>query len=702
MSTATTRKPLAVQPTNTMSATGNFSSKLRQPKVFARDAIPGSPLAEPTHSTIESSLVTTRTLATVSAPSADHAAKENVPVAGAATAVPTKKTVSATARPATAKTATTTTMGTRKAVAVPGGAKPVAGAATATTAVSSGTTASAVGLKRPASAAPAASSAGTGERPTKRAAWDIKGRLEDALEANSKLKEEVAKIAMLEAEVIRKTEAESQLEQMRSSRDTVSAELRDLQKTHVTQMEILKLELQGRVDMLSKQKNAFEVALRESEEANTNLFRSNEALKSQLKLLGTELDAARVELAATKTSLSATQEDRDRKVCRIEQLEQIVSARDLAICELEQKRQQDELLRTQLHNTIQELKGNVRVYCRIRPALSGEQDCSNSIALTDGSDHRSMEVTGAARESADGQRSELKKYQFTFDRIFGPACCQADVFVEISQLVQSALDGYRVCIFAYGQTGAGKSFTMEGSEEHPGMIPLSVDQIFATSQRLADRGWKFQFSASYLEIYNETIRDLLASSSAADEKQYDIKHDPRSSSTAVTDLTVVEVVAAGQVSQLLQRAVRQRAVASTNCNERSSRSHSVFQLHLVGDNALTGEHRDGTLNLIDLAGSERLNNSGSTGDRLKETQHINKSLSCLGDVIHALANKEKHVPFRNSKLTYLLQNALGGNCKTLMFVNVSPADESVPETINSLRFASKVNSCEIGTAKRKV
>jgi kinesin family member C1 len=161
---------------------------------------------------------------------------------------------------------------------------------------------------------------------------------------------------------------------------------------------------------------------------------------------------------------------------------------------------------------------------------------------------------------------------------------------------------------------------------------------------------------------------------------------------------VEEVKNEWQVSNLLARAQQQRAVAATACNDHSSRSHSILRLRLSGVNEATTETSQGILYMVDLAGSERLKESGATGDRLTETKHINKSLSNLGNVIMALSAKEQHIPFRNSKLTHLLQHALGGSAKTLMFVNVSPKEICFNETLNSLRFAAKVNQCHIGTA----
>lgn len=211
-----------------------------------------------------------------------------------------------------------------------------------------------------------------------------------------------------------------------------------------------------------------------------------------------------------------------------------------------------------------------------------------------------------------------------------------------------------------------------------------------------------------LEIYNETIRDLLSPNRSGFDpskmentgKQFTIKHDANGN-TYVSDLTIIDVCSSREVSYLLERAAQSRSVGRTQMNEQSSRSHFVFTLRILGVNESTEQQVQGVLNLIDLAGSERLSKSGSTGDRLKETQAINKSLSSLSDVIFALAKKEEHVPFRNSKLTYLLQPCLGGDSKTLMFVNISPDPTSVGESLCSLRFAARVNACEIGIPRRQ-
>jgi len=245
----------------------------------------------------------------------------------------------------------------------------------------------------------------------------------------------------------------------------------------------------------------------------------------------------------------------------------------------------------------------------------------------------------------------------------------------------------------------GKTYTMEGpadesqqTDENAGMIQRAVTQIFQTSDRLEEQGWKYDFEASFVEIYNETLRDLLVTQkkpAGAEEVKYDIKHDAKTGQTWVTNLMQVPVKSAARVHELLSRAAKNRAVSATNMNERSSRSHSVFQLRIKGRNDINKEEVEGLLNLIDLAGSERLDQSGATGNTMKETIAINSSLTNLGNCIQALANNDKHVPYRNSKLTYLLQNSLGGNSKTLMFVNISPAASNLRESVKYVFSASK-------------
>ncbi|RZB63365.1 kinesin-like protein KIN-14C [Glycine soja] len=424
--------------------------------------------------------------------------------------------------------------------------------------------------------------------------------------------------------------------------------------------------------------------------------------RDQINMLQQQLIAEKEKSKMADLSASETRTVFEDQKRIIRELQERLAEKEFQVIE-------GEKLRKKLHNTILELKGNIRVFCRVRPLLPDDGP---------GTD---MVVSYPTSTEALGRGIELlqsgQKYPFTFDKVFNHEASQQDVFTEISQLVQSALDGYKVCIFAYGQTGSGKTYTMMGRPDAPdlkGLIPRSLEQIFEISQSLKDQGWTFKMQASVLEIYNETIRDLLSSnrSSGIDstrtengvpvsgKQPYTIMHDANGN-THVSDLTIRNVSSASEISSLLQQAAQSRSVGRTHMNEQSSRSHFVFTLRISGTNENTDQQVQGVLNLIDLAGSERLSRSGATGDRLKETQAINKSLSSLSDVIFALAKKQEHVPFRNSKLTYLLQPCLGGDSKTLMFVNISPDPSSTGESLCSLRFAAGVNACEIGIPRRQ-
>lgn len=558
-----------------------------------------------------------------------------------------------------------------------------------------------------------------GAKGKKRPAWDYKGRLEDmeGLMAKSKsfmenmtktIGDNQDRIGFLES-LNKQLEGTVQVKHQQT--EEASAKIQDLQiKLTSAEEEVRSLQLKHEFE-IEVEKNARKCLQREKDGLENDLHISKQeiiALKSTVAKMTADSLGISTELQATKVNLEKTIAESQQKSDIIAKLEDTIRGLQDNMAVLESKLRSEETIRRELHNTIQELKGNIRVFCRVRPMLASEES-QRSCAFSFGQDERELVVESTSlNETICGNKKAAPKHEFMFDKVFTPSSSQGDVFGEISQLIQSALDGYNVCIFAYGQTGSGKTFTMEGNHgdhEAKGMIPRALEQVFRTSQDLREKGWQYTIEASFLEIYNETIRDLLGSGDSNTKHEIKIVNPGNTGGACevtVTNVKTVTVTSETQVYSLLEKATQNRAVAATQCNERSSRSHSVFRLKLVGENQLTGEKCQGTLNLIDLAGSERLSQSCSTGERLRETKNINKSLSNLGNVIMALANKEQHIPYRNSKLTFLLQNSLGGNSKSLMFVNISPKEESLQESLCSLRFATKVNQCNIGTAQKKV
>jgi kinesin family protein C1 len=323
--------------------------------------------------------------------------------------------------------------------------------------------------------------------------------------------------------------------------------------------------------------------------------------------------------------------------------QEAIAAKEDALAKL----RAEETLRRKLHNEIQELKGNIRVFCRVRPVLPNEMEETAKITFPDeGNDSKELIVTGPESKSSLGTVNTLQ-YPYKFDRVFGPESSNSHIFEEVSQLIQSALDGYNCCIFSYGQTGTGKSYLMSSSD---GMIPRAVEQIYNCAKALEEKGWTYTMNGSFVEVYNENLNDLLGRAEDIDKKKHEIRHDTQTQKTTITGVNVMPLNTPEAVHDVLSRAERNRSVAATKANLRSSRSHSVFILSLAGENSITGERSEGTLNLVDLAGSERLAHSQAEGQRLKETQNINKSLSCLGDVIAALGNQGGHIPYRNSKV----------------------------------------------------
>ncbi|XP_076914953.1 kinesin-like protein KIN-14J [Bidens hawaiensis] len=345
-----------------------------------------------------------------------------------------------------------------------------------------------------------------------------------------------------------------------------------------------------------------------------------------------------------------------------------------------------------LYNEVQDLKGNIRVYCRIRPILKGQSKKQTTIEYI--SDNGELFITDPLKIGKESHRV------FKFNKVFGPAATQEEVFVDTQPLIRSVLDGYNVCIFAYGQTGSGKTYTMSGpnvsSPEHWGVNYRALNDLFHLSQ-IRRSSFQYEIGVQMVEIYNEQVRDLLSSDST--QKRLGIWNSTLPNGLAVPDASMHPVTSTADVLELMNVGLMNRAVGATALNERSSRSHSVLTIHVRGIDLETNAVLHGNLNLVDLAGSERVDRSEATGERLREAQHINKSLSALGDVIFALAQKSQHVPYRNSKLTQVLQSSLGGQAKTLMFVQLNPEVESFSETISTLKFAERVSGVELGAAR---
>nr|XP_029120262.1 kinesin-like protein KIN-14C isoform X2 [Elaeis guineensis] len=345
-----------------------------------------------------------------------------------------------------------------------------------------------------------------------------------------------------------------------------------------------------------------------------------------------------------------------------------------------------------LYNEVQELKGNIRVYCRIRPFLPGQNKRSTTIDFV--GENGELLIANPSKQGKDGHR------MFKFNKVYSPAATQAEVFLDIQPLIRSVLDGYNVCIFAYGQTGSGKTYTMSGpnsvSKEYWGVNYRALNDLFDISRNRRNT-FSYEVGVQMVEIYNEQVRDLLSNDGS--QKRLGIWSTSQPNGLAVPEASMLSVKSTSDVLELMQIGQANRAVGSTALNERSSRSHSVLTVHVRGVELKTGSTLRGCLHLIDLAGSERVERSEATGDRLKEAMHINKSLSALGDVIFALAQKSSHVPYRNSKLTQVLQSSLGGQAKTLMFVQINPDVESYSETISTLKFAERVSGVELGAAR---
>ncbi|XP_060726418.1 kinesin-like protein KIFC3 [Tachysurus vachellii] len=482
-----------------------------------------------------------------------------------------------------------------------------------------------------------------------------------------------------------------QLEEKIRRSDEVSCNLQHKIAAYEREIESLQAELMKEIEHLEEKKDeAVKAAANCSQEQFQSLQDQFMTLQRRLNALPPTLRSMKTDYASLRSQVRNFAEFYGSAIKEAKkQISAAINEMSEANKDLLEKYRKEVALRRKYHEQLVELKGNIRVLCRVKPVLKEDQhDECQAVAVT----------TDPHNESALSVLSKGKAKTFELDKVFHPQATQEEVFQEIEPLITSCIDGYHVCIFAYGQTGSGKTYTMEGPVDNPGINQRALKHLFNEIEERKDM-WNYTITVSSVEVYNEVLRDLLSK----DGEKLDIKINPDGTGQLhVPGLRIKEVKNFQHIKKILATTRRNRITFGTQMNQHSSRSHALLTITVQGTDLATGTKTTGKLNLVDLAGSERVSKSGAEGERLKEAQNINRSLLALGDVIQALRGRQTYIPFRNSRLTYLLQDSLGKGNKTAMVVQISSLERNVEETLCSLKFAQRVCKVELGPAARKI
>lgn len=590
---------------------------------------------------------------------------------------------------------------------------------------------------------------------------DIKKRLEMATmsggEAMKETQELILKLetdnAQLHSDLLKsKSELDNELEKLKSLEGTLG----NLESGHAERIEKERQQAEDRSLAQKQREQEHFVAIKEVETKMTEMKAKlqEELSKSKMEIVRITRDSEdRIEVYRLKrdkelevfnaemsekaeqfaVELSNAQSEADTNKKRYVTAEERAefAEEQLKVCqqEIEEARQvqqfnaqlhrdlaREQKARKRLHNEIEDMKGRIRVYVRVRPMSKTEKgrDCGEAV-LKDGK----LSVLVKGLQGPDSKKN------FDFDQVFAGSDndgnSQKDVFKDTKHLMMSVLDGYNVCIFAYGQTGSGKTFTMIGAadiadclhengefDDLAGITPRAVSELFRLlNERTAQVS--FEVEVQMFQLYRDGLEDLLSKAKGKKAGGDPMKpaggtlkitlaeHSP----TGLVDVAGANTMVAtcpADVMKIFAEGSSRRATASTQMNAESSRSHLICSLVVKLTNRRTNTTSFGKLTLVDLAGSERVDKSGAQGEMLKEAQSINKSLSALGDVIASLTSGGNHTPYRNHPLTMLMSDSIGGNSKTLMFVNCSPADYNVSESNSSMQFASRCKDVTNATA----
>ncbi|XP_078488302.1 kinesin-like protein KIF25 [Ciona intestinalis] len=421
--------------------------------------------------------------------------------------------------------------------------------------------------------------------------------------------------------------------------------------------------------------------------------------------------------------------------------------------------------RRELHNNLVEIRGNIRVQCRLRPYLEYDKDPDSvfpdAVSTCSDASEKDISVYSTDDETISVDSDFKPQKYFEYERVYGPVCSQNDIFDEIQPILTSFLDGYNACVVAYGQTGSGKTHTMLGNPHNPGIVPNSMNELFRLIEEKSTDSISLEVSVA--EVYNNDIYDLLS------DNPKQLKHDivtTRGSSRDVPTLTQIKVKCPEDVESLMRLGLNRRAQIATNVHEHSSRSHLIVTVTAIvcqhdarpqsvssnvssepntprrRPSSVDSAHRvrrklpqptppifastpnlttddviksvpaspvtmptkstyKTKLQLVDLAGSECVGMSGVTGSALRESSFINRSLSALSDVLTALSERRSHIPYRNSKLTHLLQDSIGGDAKMMIMLCVSPTRKYLTETMQTLQFGSRARQVQRGPPRKR-
>ncbi|KAJ7559928.1 hypothetical protein O6H91_04G107000 [Diphasiastrum complanatum] len=416
------------------------------------------------------------------------------------------------------------------------------------------------------------------------------------------------------------------------------------------------------------------------------------AIDTKVLTLRERVTTARNECLELRQEASDLQEYCNAKIARVTRYLGVLAEKarklDQVAVDCEERLTPLQKEKKKLFNDLVSIKGNIRVFVRVRPPFEHEGH-----TITSFPDDFTIRISSSV--SSAGGANAVRK-EFEFDRVYGPHVGQGELFEDVQPLVQSALDGYNVAVFAYGQTGAGKTHTMEGPSQDRGLYFRTFDKLFELADSDSTAVARYTIFLTLFELHNEQIRDLLRTSTSEHHKGFSTVQMGYGSQ--FVELVELRVDNSLDFARAFKMGMQNRAVDAVK-TERASRSHLVLTAHVQFFSSISGIKQYSKLSLVDMAGSERLSSS-EAGNRLTESLHVHKSLSALGDVVSSLTAKKEHIPYGNSKLTQILSDSLGGNSKTLIIVNLSPSYADMQETLSSLNFAARARNVELSLGSR--